>query len=337
MPHPAPSAEFQLEFLKKVEVLLAQGRFTSTYKFALLIALTNIAVERGDDTSDELKVGLDEIARQYLALYWNMARPYPRINAILKQNREANSPSRMITLLEGEARHSRSSFKRLRVYRASDDELVAETCRTLKRDVLYRLHATGGQSDSTGSDRFLYDRPSNSAQCAGLTHLVLKPGIAACLRRLSGVVVAMIQAHWALWLRKNNKELSVDRGLEQFLFVRVRSNVAIYAERLFRLQGELCFYTGAKLENSKSGQVDHFIPWARYPFDSPFNLVLASREANNKLRDQIKEPALRTKWLERNDAHFGGLTAPAPLGFGAATEDAETAKAISDWLYRTPA
>lgn len=62
MPHPAPSAEFQLEFLKKVEVLLAQGRFTSTYKFALLIALTNIAVERGDDTGEALDVEIDDVA-----------------------------------------------------------------------------------------------------------------------------------------------------------------------------------------------------------------------------------------------------------------------------------
>ena len=62
MPHPAPSAEFQLEFLKKVEVLLAQGRFTSTYKFALLIALTNIAVERGDALGEALDVNLDDVA-----------------------------------------------------------------------------------------------------------------------------------------------------------------------------------------------------------------------------------------------------------------------------------
>ena len=62
MPSPTPSADFQLDFLAKVERLLSQGRFTSTYKFALLIALTNIAVERGDDTSDELEVALEDVA-----------------------------------------------------------------------------------------------------------------------------------------------------------------------------------------------------------------------------------------------------------------------------------
>lgn len=43
MHRPAPSAEFQLDFLAKVERILSQGQFTTTYKFALLIALTNIS------------------------------------------------------------------------------------------------------------------------------------------------------------------------------------------------------------------------------------------------------------------------------------------------------
>jgi hypothetical protein len=59
-----PTAEFHLAFLAKIERLLSQGRFTSTYKFALLIALTNIAVEQGDDSGDELEVEVDEIARR---------------------------------------------------------------------------------------------------------------------------------------------------------------------------------------------------------------------------------------------------------------------------------
>jgi len=58
----APTAEFQLKFLAMIERLLSQGQFSSTYKFALLIALTKIAVESGDDTSDELEVALEDVA-----------------------------------------------------------------------------------------------------------------------------------------------------------------------------------------------------------------------------------------------------------------------------------
>ena len=65
-----PSSEFQLQFLKKVQLLLDSGKFTSTYKFALLIALTNVAVEKGDDSGATLEVNLDDVAREFLSLYW---------------------------------------------------------------------------------------------------------------------------------------------------------------------------------------------------------------------------------------------------------------------------
>jgi hypothetical protein len=336
VPRPAPSAQQQLDFLAKIERLLAEGRFTSTYKFALLIALTNIAVEQGDDSGDPLDIDLDDVARQYLALYWNMARPYPRIDAILKQNREAAKPSKMITLLKDEARQSQSSYRRLRVYRASRDGLVSETRRTLAKDVLYRLQTFGKTAESE-KDRFLYDHPPTTAECARLTHITLKPGTTACLRRLRGVIIAMVQSRWALWVRENNEKLAADRQLEEFLFGASRTNVAVYAERFYDMQDGRCFYSGVKLAEPGAGEIDHFIPWSRYPFDSPFNLVLASRKINNSMRDELKPLEWRSTWLARNKAAFDLLTAPEPGGFGAAADDAATAKAISEWLYRSTA
>ena len=85
--------------MARCEQLLSTGRFTSTYKFALLLSLSNITVEKGDDSGRALCVSLDDVARQFIALYWNMARPYPRLDVVLKQNREARKPSRMITLI----------------------------------------------------------------------------------------------------------------------------------------------------------------------------------------------------------------------------------------------
>ena len=53
--------------------------------------------------------------------------------------------------------------------------------------------------------------PPTAAGCAALRHLRLKPGVGACLRRLRGVVVAIVQARWALWIRQNNASLAADR------------------------------------------------------------------------------------------------------------------------------
>ena len=41
--------------------------------------------------------------------------------------------------------------------------------------------------------------------------------------------------------------------------------------------------------------MDHFIPWSRYPCDSPFNLVLASKRENQRLRDALKPAAMRRR------------------------------------------
>jgi len=329
---PAPTAQQQLDFLGKIERILSQGQFTTTYKFALLIALTNIAVEQGDDSGDALEVELDDVARRCLELYWNMARPYPRIDAVLKQSTNEAKPAKMITLLLAEARQPQSSYQRLRAYRAARDGLITEARRTLGKDALYRLQTVGKRNDSQ-ADRFLYDHPPTETECVRLERLTLKPGAAACLRRLRGVIIALVEARWALWIRGNNKSLAADRQLEQFLFGAARTNVAVYAERFYELQSGRCFYSGNKLAKPNAGEVDHFIPWSRYPFDSPFNLVLASRKVNNEMRDQLKSIDWRDRWLRRNEVEHDALTLPAPQGFGAATGDAIAVRTICAWLY----
>lgn len=51
---PPPSADTQLAFMTKLQRLLAEGDFAATYKFALLIALAELALELGADTGDSL-------------------------------------------------------------------------------------------------------------------------------------------------------------------------------------------------------------------------------------------------------------------------------------------
>ncbi len=45
----APSPTEQLKFLQKIQRLINEGGFVATYKFALLYAIADIAVEDGDD------------------------------------------------------------------------------------------------------------------------------------------------------------------------------------------------------------------------------------------------------------------------------------------------
>src|SRR5713226_8184611 len=67
---PIPDPEEQLQFLFKVQRLLSEGLFVSTYKYALLLALADLAVERGDDTTESLSLDTRDLAEQFIGLYW---------------------------------------------------------------------------------------------------------------------------------------------------------------------------------------------------------------------------------------------------------------------------
>ena len=57
-----PLPEAQLVFLSKLQRLFAEGDFTATYKFALLVSLADLAVELGDDSGEALELGHRGIA-----------------------------------------------------------------------------------------------------------------------------------------------------------------------------------------------------------------------------------------------------------------------------------
>ena len=44
-----PTSDEQIRFLANVQRLLDEGSFVASYKFALLVALADLSVERGDD------------------------------------------------------------------------------------------------------------------------------------------------------------------------------------------------------------------------------------------------------------------------------------------------
>ena len=49
-----PPPEDQVRFIANIERILSEGSFVATYKYALLVALVELAIERGDDSNREL-------------------------------------------------------------------------------------------------------------------------------------------------------------------------------------------------------------------------------------------------------------------------------------------
>jgi hypothetical protein len=104
-----PAPEAQVQFLVRVQQLLAEGQFTASCKFALLLALADLSVELGDDSGASLKLSLDRIAEKFIRYYWAQAAPDVALGTggtgkILQQNTDKQAA--IVTLLaDARTRH----------------------------------------------------------------------------------------------------------------------------------------------------------------------------------------------------------------------------------------
>lgn len=89
--------------------------------------------------------------------------------------------------------------------------------------------------------------------------------------------------------------------LEEFLFGARRLPLDPVRPGLRELQENRCFYCEDLLRNSgrKRPEVDHFIPWARYPNNAIENLVVAHERCNGRKRDFLAAPEHLGRWQER--------------------------------------
>src|SRR5687768_5972200 len=90
MSWPVPTPEEQVQFLRNVQRLLAEGLFVASYKFALVHALADLAVLKGGDSGAPLEIETKEIAAKFVEQYWRQSRPFQlgreATGLILQQN-----------------------------------------------------------------------------------------------------------------------------------------------------------------------------------------------------------------------------------------------------------
>lgn len=98
-----PTPEEQVLFLRNIQRLLAEGQFVASYKFALLLALADLAVLKGDDSGAPLPLSTRDIAEKFIELYWQQCRPTDSIRTSVSRTsagatamqRRGSLPSRM--------------------------------------------------------------------------------------------------------------------------------------------------------------------------------------------------------------------------------------------------
>src|SRR5688500_5099541 len=91
-----PSSDEQIRFLVNIQRLLDEGSFVATYKYALLLSLADLSIEKGGDSGLPLRLATDDIAEKFIQYYWRQAVPFAA-ERILRQN--TGKPAAIVNLV----------------------------------------------------------------------------------------------------------------------------------------------------------------------------------------------------------------------------------------------
>jgi 5-methylcytosine-specific restriction endonuclease McrA len=319
---PAPAPEEQLKFLMKIQRLFNEGDFTATYKYALLMSLAELAVEKGTDDGEALLVRHKEIALKFIDLYWQQAAPYFSAQPgttpeVLVQNNGAQAAivSAITSFRRAHRSASAANVRLLPSYTA----LVSDVARTIAAQPIRYIQNLGNQSE-----QFIFVRHRGAIE--------LLPGVAFCLRRFQPLLSQLARNHWVLHIKRNklNRACIGDSDdLESFLFETSHKTLVKIGKRLKETVTDRCFYCGSKVAEA---DVDHFIPFALYPRDLIHNFVLAHPSCNRSKSDTLAAKMHLDHWLEYGEHYSDDLHEIASQEGVAANLTAS--RAVTEWAYQ---
>src|SRR5690606_12741258 len=84
--------------------------------------------------------------------------------------------------------------------------------------------------------------------------------------------------------------------LETFLFGAARTPTTRVRVGLWEMQEGRCFYCDGRVADPSSGEVDHFIPWSRYPDDRLDNFVVADGRCNGDKSNRLAATTHLVRW-----------------------------------------
>lgn len=324
-----PSTDYQIDFLVKLQRVLSEGEFVASYKFALLHAIADLCVERGDDSGSELRLTTDLIAEKFVNYYWRQVTPYltavaksePIVlhQATGKQASVLNLISRARDRFEGRlsaAMHDKKEWR----------SLVRRVQKVVEMMPLWKLQTVGRQKLP-----FLYGN-----DLSGPNEICLKPGIAYCFRKFYELVLDLVQAAWIRWIRQlkvNRLLLGEVADLTEFLFGSDRASLAAVKPLLADLQKGRCFDCKSTLK--REGDVDHFIPWSKYPADLGHNFVLAHKNCNAAKIDKLAAMPHFEAWWQRNQDNASVLQ--ERFTRFRVVHDLSTSETVALWAYQQAA
>lgn len=322
MSWPEPDAAAQLAFLQHLQRLFQEGDFSATYKYALLLALAELAIECDCAGGIPLAIPMVRIAEKFAEFYWLQSTPYRKsenTGDILVQNKgkQAAIVRHLIALRNAGVGT---------LAQAHQHSLWDGTIRAIAK-VVRDMPVQFLQNIPGGTVQFLYD------PALAKSSVTLFPGVAFNLRKFQGFIQQLVRAGWVNHIRTNrcNSHL-VGEGadLESFMFGTPRALLAKVQKILAPMQNQCCFFCAQPLDSRTA--VDHFIPWSRYPRDTALNFVVAHAMCNGDKRDMLAGGRHLDHWLVRNERDGAEISGELQLaGF---SSEPGVAATVASWAYR---
>jgi len=273
--------------------LLDEGLFVATYKYALLLSISDLCIERGDDSGAPLELATEEIAEKFIQYYWRQAVPYAASDEarVLQQN--TGKQAAIINLVHAARATHGDSLAAAMKSGSRWRPLVRQVAGVVRVMPLWKLQTVGQQRLD-----FLYENHGDGRA------IQLRPGVAYCFRKFHALISDLVRGAWVRFVREQNLELLGETAdLNEFLFGSERNNLALVRPVLLDLQRGRCFYCKGGI-SAATAHVDHFVAWSRYPLDLAHNFVLTDSRCNNQKRDRLPACDHLAAWAERN-ALFG--------------------------------
>jgi 5-methylcytosine-specific restriction endonuclease McrA len=299
-------------FAEKVLELLEEGRYTATYKYAVLLALIDVCIECTQTSGAPPDViTTRQLADKIVEVYWPHTVPFASQAppTVLRQN-TAGQAEIVSAIVRFRERHvADPSVPRWQSRLAAPtayERLVRLIEWKLIEMPLPRLQAMGRSQRQP----FIYEiywnqrvdhRDVSRYQVGDASdfdnRILLRPGVGEYLLQLSGLLRPLIQRRWAAMVAQLNR--LEDSQLETFLFGADRTQTARIRTGLWEIQGRRCFYCDASLREPSQGQVDHFVPWSRYSDDGLDNLVVADHGCNGLKSSSLAATEHLVRWVQR--------------------------------------
>ncbi len=128
-----------------------------------------------------------------------------------------------------------------------------------------------------------------------------RPGAGDALLRLGPLVRPLIETQWARMVASINQIDLEEERLRAHLFGSIRSSFPLKMRQgLTDLYDGRCFYCDQRL--GKRFDLDHFIPWSRYPNDAIENLVPADPRCNGDKRNTLPALSHLSRWSKQIEA-----------------------------------